>query len=53
MSLYYMKKQIKKLGNSFVIIIDKELRQWYDLKEGDIIEISDIVKLKTQKGGRK
>jgi antitoxin component of MazEF toxin-antitoxin module len=46
-----MKKQIKKLGNSFVIIIDKELRQWLNLKEGDFVDIGDIVKLKEVKGG--
>ena len=34
-----MKKIIKKLGNSTVIIITKDDKRIYNLKEGDVIEL--------------
>jgi len=34
-----MKKIVKKYGNSFVIILDREDMKIYKLKEGDIIDI--------------
>ena len=34
-----MKKIVKKFGNSFVIILNKEDKRIYNLKEGDIVEI--------------
>jgi len=44
-----MKKRIKKWGDSLVIIIDKENADVYNLKEGDII---DITLTKIKKGGK-
>ena len=44
-----IKKQIFKSGNSFVIYLDKNIMNSYDLKEGDFIEISDMIKVKTYK----
>ena len=41
-----MKKQIKRYGNSLIISFDKEEIQWFNLKEGDWINIDDIVKIK-------
>ena len=41
-----IKKQIFKSGNSFVIYLDKNIMNSYDLKEGDFIEISDMIKVK-------
>jgi antitoxin component of MazEF toxin-antitoxin module len=39
-------KQIFKSGNSFVIYLDKNIMKSYDLKEGDIIELNDMIKIK-------
>jgi len=41
-----LKKQIKKYGNSLVIVFTKEDEKVYNIKKGDIIDVSDIVKLK-------
>ena len=47
----FMKKIIKKYGSSHVIKLDPEDMTIYGLKEGDVVDISDIVILK--KGGKK
>lgn len=44
-----MKKIIKKYGNSLVLVFDVEDVKIYDLKEGDVIDIRDMVKLKGDK----
>ena len=41
-----MKKQIKRYGNSLVITFDKEEIEWYNLKEGDWLDLSDFVIIK-------
>ena len=41
-----MRKVIKKYGNSIVIILTPEDMKAWRLKTGDIIDISDIVKVK-------
>lgn len=41
-----MRKQIKKWGDSAIIVLSPEDLKTYDLKIGDIIDISDIVKIK-------
>ena len=46
-----MKKIIKKTGNSLCIIFDREDCKILELKEGDIVDISDIVKI-NKKGGK-
>lgn len=46
-----LKKIVKKWGNSFVIIFDKEdLKIYPDIKEGAILNLSDIVVEKRVKG---
>ena len=47
-----MKKQVKKSGSSLIIRFNKDEIEWYGIKTGDWIDIGDIVKLKTQKGGK-
>jgi len=37
--MYFMKKIIRKQGNSLVIIVDKQDREIYGIDEGDIVEI--------------
>lgn len=37
--------QVKKRGDSKVLILSKEFLKFHDLKEGDWIDISDIVKI--------
>ena len=44
-----MKKKIKKIGQSLAIIFDKEDISIYGLKEGDVIDIDDMLVQKTQK----
>ena len=39
-----MKKIVKKIGNSLGIIFDREDCKIYGLKEGDIINLNDLVK---------
>ena len=40
-----MKKVIKKIGNSLGIIFDREDCKIYDLKENDILELDDLIKI--------
>lgn len=41
-----MRKKIKKWGDSAVIILSPEDLETYDLKIGNIIDISDLIKVK-------
>jgi len=41
-----MKTQIKKWGDSTVIILQSEFIKFHDLKIGDWVDIADIVKVK-------
>jgi hypothetical protein len=41
-----IRKQIFRSGNSFVIYLDKSIMDSYNLKEGDFIELSDMIKYK-------
>lgn len=38
-----MKKKIQKWGNSLVLLISSQEAEVYGLKEGDIIEIDDML----------
>ena len=42
-SMFIMKKKIKKYGNSLVIVFDKEDIELYGIKEGDWIELEDML----------
>lgn len=46
-----MRKQLKKWGDSVIIVISPEDLKNYNLKVGDIIDISDLVKIKKRKNG--
>lgn len=41
-----MKTQIKKIGTSKGIILPKEFLKYMKLKEGDWLDLSDMVKVK-------
>lgn len=41
-----MKTQIKKIGTSKGVIFPKEFLKYMDLKEGDWVDIADVVKVK-------
>jgi len=41
-----MKTQVKKYGDSKVIVLTPEFLKYHDLNVGDWIDISDIVKVK-------
>ena len=41
--------QIKKFGNSLIIVLPSEFLKYMDFKEGDWIDISDINKVEKQK----
>ena len=41
-----MKTQIRRYGNSHVILLSPEFLKYHELKEGDWIDIADIVKVK-------
>ena len=38
-----MKKKLKKWGNNLVVVFTKEDEQVYGLKEGDTIDIEDML----------
>ena len=40
-----MKTQIKKFGNSRVIVLSKEFLKYHELEENDWVDISDIIKV--------
>ena len=44
-----MRKEIKKYGNTAVIVLTKEDMNGYGWKVGDIIDLSDAVKVVKQK----
>jgi hypothetical protein len=46
-----MKKVIKKYGNSYVLILSPEEMDIYSLKEGDVIDIGDLTRVK-KRGGK-
>lgn len=46
-----MRKEIKKYGDSAVIVLTRADLKVYDLKIGDIVDIEDMVKIK--KRGKK
>ena len=48
-----MRKTIKKWGDSLVISFTKEETQMYELGEGDVLDIDDILLKKINKGKRK
>jgi len=43
-----MRKIIRKYGNTHIIRLDPEDLKIYDLKEGDIVELT-LIKIKNQK----
>ncbi len=40
-----MKKVVKKYGDAFVIRLTKEEREIYGIKEGSIVDLTDLVVL--------
>jgi len=40
-----MKTQVKKWGDSHVLVLSKEFMKFHCIKEGDWIDISDVVVL--------
>lgn len=44
-----MKTQIKKWGDSNVIVLNPEFMKYHDLEEGDWLDISDVHKAKEEK----
>ncbi len=46
-----MKKEVKKTGSGLCIYFNSEDRRNYDIEEGDVIELSDMVVIK--KKGKK
>ena len=41
-----LRKKLRKYGGSLVIVLDKEDKELYNLKEGDLVDLSDITKVK-------
>jgi len=39
-----MKTEVKKSGGSLIIILPKQFVKYHNLKEGDWVDISDIIK---------
>lgn len=48
-----MRKQIKKWGNGAGIFLSSKELELYDAKVGDVVDISDLIVIKRQKGGKK
>ena len=43
-----MKTQIKTWGDSKIIVLSRDFLKFHDLKQGDWVDISDIVKLRVK-----
>jgi len=41
-----MKLQVAKMGNSFVLILPKQFRGYYNIDEKDWLDLSDVVVIK-------
>ena len=39
-----MKTQVKKYGNSTVLVLSSEYLKYMELKEGDWLDLSDLIK---------
>lgn len=44
-----MKKEIKKIGNSLGVIFNKNECKLYELKEGTVVDLGDLVPEKKRK----
>lgn len=44
-----MKRLVKNYGNTLVIVFSKEDQEIYDIEEGDIVDLGDIVVIKRKK----
>lgn len=42
-----LKKELKRWGNNLVVVFASAEERVYNLSEGDIVDISDLVKIKT------
>lgn len=43
-----MRKEIKQYGNSAVIVLTKEDLKLHNLEIGDVVDLSDVVKVKNK-----
>ena len=43
------KTQIKKWGDSFIVVLDPKFMKFHRLKCGDWVDLSDLVKIKPKK----
>ena len=43
-----MKTQIKKRGDSKIIVLSKEFLKFHDLNENNWVDLSDIIKVKPE-----
>jgi len=48
-----MKTQIKQMGNSKVIILNKDFLKFHNLQVGDWVDLEDIFKVKRINGDKK
>jgi antitoxin component of MazEF toxin-antitoxin module len=44
-----MKKLVKKWGNSLVVVFSSEEAKIHDLKAGDVLDLTDMIKVKKEK----
>lgn len=45
-----MKKEVKQYGDTLIINFNVEEQRVYNIEEGDIIDISDLVVIKKKRG---
>lgn len=43
-----MNTQIKKYGNSHIVVLSPEFMKFHELKEGNWLDLSDAVKVKNE-----
>jgi len=43
-----MKTQIKRYGHSLIIVLSPEFLKYHKLKEGDWLDISDVIPIKSK-----
>lgn len=51
--MFIMKRLVKNYGNTLVIVFSKEDQEIYNIKEGDVVDLGDIVIIKNKKKEKK
>ena len=48
-----MRRLIKNYGNTLVIVFSKEDQKIYDIEEGDVVDLGELIIIKNRKRNKK